>query len=341
MTEINRSLAATLKATGPALIADPGRLKTITETLVAIITKEHPCQKDYGDEEDFSSLEDTSEYDWLAIDTAMDAVIGLATVLGETFGELWKIFQKPIMKYASSSDSVQRSTSVGVIAECIKKMGGQVTPSTSILLKLLLHRMSDEDSETKSNAAYAVGILQEHSGNTQEILKSFPAILAKLGPLLNTDQARCKDNAAGCVSRMILKHRANIPLGEVLPALVDILPLKEDFEENEPVYRMIVQLCESSNPSFTYYLSSIFTPFSPRPPIEANNKPPHSSDSEGDQTIIPLTPQLLPVIAEVMAPEPENQINDETREKLTQLVKFLAGKQPQEVRKYEGLAALV
>lgn len=42
-----------------------------------------------------------------------------------------------------------------------------------------------------------------------------------------------------------------------------------------------------------------------------------------------------------MGPEPKDQINDETREKLMQLVKFLAGKQPQEVRKYEALAALV
>lgn len=65
------------------------------------------------------------------------------------------------------------------------------------------------------------------------------------------------------------------------------------------------------------------------------------TDSEGDQTIISLTPQLLPIIAEVMAPQPEKQIKDETREKLTQLVKFVARKQPQEVRKYEGLAALV
>lgn len=64
-------------------------------------------------------------------------------------------------------------------------------------------------------------------------------------------------------------------------------------------------------------------------------------DSQGDQTIIGLTPQILPVLAEVMAPEPEGQIKDETREQITQLVKFLATKQPQEVRKYECLAALV
>lgn len=228
------------------MIADPGRLKTVTEILVSLITKEHSCQKDFGDEEDLSSLEGTSEYDWLAIDTALDVIIGISIALGETFGELWKIFQKPIMKYASSSDSIERSTSVGVIAECIKNMGSQVTPSTSILLKLLLHRMSDEDSETKSNAAYGIGLLQQNSENSQEILKNFPTILGKLEPLLRTDEARCKDNAAGCVSRMILKHRANMPVPQVLPALMEILPLKEDFEENEPVYQMIVQLCKFS-----------------------------------------------------------------------------------------------
>jgi hypothetical protein len=42
---------------------------------------------------------------------------------------------------------------------------------------------------------------------------------------------------------MILKHREAIPLKEVLPVLVSILPLKNDYEENEPLYRMICQLC--------------------------------------------------------------------------------------------------
>lgn len=230
------------------------------------------------------------------------------------------------MKYASSSDSVERSTSVGVIAECIKNMGSQVTPSTSLLLKLLLHRMSDEDSETKSNAAYAIGVLQQHSQNDQEILKNFPTILNKLEPLLRTDEARCKDNAAGCVSRMILKHPSNIPIPQVLPALIEILPLREDFEENEPVYEMIVQLCKQFAPTL---LNRSF------------EQTDFSTDSQGNQTIISQTPRLLPIIAEVLAPVPEKQIKDETREKLTQLVKFVAGKQPQEVRKYESLAALV
>lgn len=187
----------------------------------------------------------------MAIDTALDVVIGIANALGDTFGQLWKIFEKPIMAFASGSEAYERSTAVGTIAECIKAMGNSVTPFTSNLLKLLLHRMSDEDSEAKSNAAYGIGLLQQGSKNDKEILKAFPTILSKLEPLLQTDEARAKDNAAGCVSRMIMRHPSSIPIDQVLPALLDILPLKSDFDENVPVYDMIVKLCKSHTPILT------------------------------------------------------------------------------------------
>lgn len=231
------------------MISDPTTLQPVTENILAVINKKHSCQQDYGDTEDIDNLEESSEYDWLIIDTALDAVVGLAICLGETFSQLWKIFEKPIMKLASGSEAFERSASVGVIAECIRGMGSHVTPYTTSLLKLLLHRLGDEDSETKSNAAFATGLLLENSTSHQEILKSYNTILAKLEPLLHTQGARAMDNAAGCVSRMIMKHQTYVPVAAVLPALVDLLPLKEDFEENEPVYKMIVQLCMASTPS--------------------------------------------------------------------------------------------
>ena len=319
----------------------------MTEVLVAIITKAHACQKDFGDEEDLSSLDGTSESDWVTIDTALDVVIGIANALGETFGQLWKIFEKPIMAFASGSEGYERSTAVGTIAECIKAMGASVTPFTSQLLKLLLHRMSDEDSEAKSNAAYGIGLLQEGSKNDKEILKAFPTILSKLEPLLQTDEARAKDNAAGCVSRMIMRHPSNIPVEQVLPALLDILPLKNDYDENVPVYDMIVKLCKpSSLPLFLFRFPFPHHPHSPHSQTCSHNPLTSPSfknktDQQSNPTMISLTPTLLPILAEAMAPTPAGQLKDATREKLTELVKFLATKQPAEVRKYEGLAALV
>lgn len=154
-----------------------------------------------------------------------------------------------MLKYASSTENMERSTAIGTIADCIGNMGASVTPYTPSMMKVLVHRLSDEDPDTKANAAYGAGLLCEMSENENEILKNYGTILGKLEPMLHNQQnARVLDNAAGCVARMIAKHPDSMPLQEVLPKLVELLPLKEDYEENAPVYKMVVQLCKLSLP---------------------------------------------------------------------------------------------
>lgn len=246
VTEINRNVAATFKTCGPAILAQEDFMKEVVTVITTVITRSHPCQQDLGDEDEEQEVEGSSEYDWLVIDTALDVVIGLAVALGPGFAELWKIFEKPILRFAASeSENIERSTAVGVIAECAANMEAAVTPYTEKLLKLLLKRLSDTDSETKSNAAYATGQLIFNSTDSNTYLPHYGTILQKLEPMLHLDEARLKDNAAGCISRMIMAHPDQIPLGEVLPALVGLLPLKEDYEENSPVYECISKLCES------------------------------------------------------------------------------------------------
>ncbi|KAF2837586.1 ARM repeat-containing protein [Patellaria atrata CBS 101060] len=293
VTDINRSLAASLKLCGPAVLTTESGtvVKELTEQLVIILTKKHPCQQDLGDEGDDEVMEESSEYDWLVIETALDVVSCFSVALGPSFGELWKIFNKPVIKYASSQERSERSQSVGTIAECIGNMGVACTEYTSALLKLLLHRLSDEDPDTKSNAAYAVGLLCENSGAEQEILKAYPTICAKLDPMLSEGQhARMLDNAAGCVSRMISAHPTHIPVSEVLPRLVQFLPLREDFEEHKPIFQMIFKLYQSN-----------------------------------DATIQQLTPQLMQVFQKVVE-SPEEQVDEETKTKIVELVQYLQSK---------------
>ncbi|KAL2130771.1 hypothetical protein VTI74DRAFT_5970 [Chaetomium olivicolor] len=279
VTEINRNVAATLKACGPAILAQEEFMREVVTTVASLITRSHPCQQDLGDEDEEQEVEGTSEYDWLVIDTALDVVIGLAIALGPGFAELWKIFEKPILKFAASeSENVERSTAVGVIAECAANMEAAVTPHTEKLMKLLLKRLSDPDLETKSNAAYAVGQLILNSTDSNAYLPHYNTILQKLEPMLQIQEARIKDNAAGCLSRMIMAHPDQIPLGDVLPAMVGLLPLKDDYEENSPVYECIQKLYAANEP-----------------------------------TIQQLTPKLIPVFETVLSP-PTEQLDDETRE---------------------------
>lgn len=250
VTEINRNVAATLKLCGPAILTQEKFVERATTVLASIVVRSHPCQQDLGDLEDLEALEDeeSSEYDWLVIDTALDVVIGLATALGTQFSELWKVFQKPVMKFASSQTNFERSTAIGVIAECTASMGSGVTSFTDVLLKLLLHRLSDEDAETKSNAAYATGLLVLHSTDSATYLPSYNTILSKLEPLLQSQGARTIDNACGCVSRMIMAHPDKVPIDDIMPVMVDLLPLKDDYEENKPIFDCITGLCKSPQP---------------------------------------------------------------------------------------------
>jgi hypothetical protein len=209
-----------------------------------------------GDDIDPESLDDTesSEYDWLVIDTALDVAIGLSVALGGQYSEIWKIFMKPVMKFASSQTNYERSTAIGVIAECTANMGPAVTEFTEPLLKVLLHRLTDEDAETKSNAAYATGQLVFNSTASNVYLPSYNSILSKLEPLLHTQRARTMDNACGCVCRMIMAHQDKVPVDDIMPILVDLLPLKEDYEENKPIFECITGLCKYFHHTHYHYI---------------------------------------------------------------------------------------
>lgn len=245
--------------------------------------------------------EESSEYDWLVIDTALDVVIGLSTALGSSFSELWQVYQKPVMKFASSPTNYERSTAIGVIAECTATMGSGVTRYTEPLLTLLLHRLSDEDAETKSNAAYATGLLIFHSEDSKTYLPSYNTVLSKLEPLLHTKHARTVDNACGCISRMIMAHQDKVPVDDILPVIVEQLPLTEDYEENKPIFECIASLYQYQ-----------------------------------DETIISLTQQLIPIFASVLSP-PAEQLDDGTRAKIIEAVKFIASKNPSLVSGNEAL----
>ncbi|KAM6487665.1 ARM repeat-containing protein [Trichoderma sp. SZMC 28011] len=296
VTDISRNVAATLKACGPAVLASKdGMLQEVVSVVTLLITRSHPCQLDLGDEDEEQEVEDagSSEYDWLAIDTALDVIVGLAASLGPDFGELWQIFEKAIFKMASSTEDLQRSTAIGTIAEIIKYTGQAVTPYTESIGQALMRRLSDPDALTKSNAAYAVGLLVFHSTDTAKTIPIYPQLWEKLEPMLAIQEMRITDNVAGALSRMMIKHADAGFVAQALPAIVNILPLQEEYEENEPIYQAIHALYDQSN-----------------------------------ETVQQLTPQLIGIFEKVLSP-PEDQLEPETRQLLSRTVLALHGAKPE------------
>lgn len=307
VTDINRNVAATLRACGPAVLAGGQELLSEVVSVVgSIITRSHPCQQDLGEEEEERDIDGgSSEYDWLVIDTAMDVVIGLAAALGASFGELWKIFDKPILKLVSSTEELHRSTAVGTIAEVTKFAGEGISPYTESLGQALGRRLTDPDPLTKSNAAYAMGLLILKSNETSKTVPLFPQLWEKLEPLLTTKEVRTTDNVAGCLARMMMKHSDKDFVSQALPAVVDVLPLTEDYEENEPIFQCIYSLYE-----------------------------------RGNDTVERLTPQLIGIFEKVLGP-PEEQLEAETCEMLRTTVQTIYKAKPELLSSHPGLLQLM
>lgn len=65
------------------------------------------------------------------------------------------------------------------------------------------------------------------------------------------------DNACGCLARLIMKHPEAVPLESTLPTLIQSLPLKTDFEENEPVFQCLMGLIKAQNPVVMSHLDKL------------------------------------------------------------------------------------
>ncbi|KAK2736910.1 hypothetical protein FQN57_000513 [Myotisia sp. PD_48] len=293
VSDINRNFADNLRFCGPYLISDRDTLETVTTLVTTIITKQHPCQVELDLGEDGTDMpEETSEFDWIVIDSALDVVSGLAIALGADFVNIWPTFEKFILRFASSGESIERSTAMGCLADIITGTGSAVTPYTGNFLQVIERRLTDDDMQTRSNATYAIGRLVEKSEANQEIIAAYPTILEKVEHCLQIQESRLPDNAAGCVARLIMKHRDHVPLDHVLPALIAVLPLTTDYDENEPIYRMICQL--------------------------------YKAEFNG---VNELTPLLLPIFQAVLTGD-SNQVEDEQRIELIELVGWLNKMQP-------------
>ena len=176
-----------------------------------------------------------------------------------------------------------------------------MTPHTEFLLELFYRALGDSEAEVQSNACFAVGLLVEHSA--VNLTPQYLTLLSALRPFFDvtpdTPRARlnARDNAAGAVARLIYRNYAAVPLDQVLPVFVAALPLKEDYVENRPVFRALFHLFRTV-----------------------------------PQTLGPHLDVLLPVFGHVLDPNGPDQIGDEGRAELIQLISFLNTQEPAKIQ---------
>jgi hypothetical protein len=119
------------------------------------------------------------------------------------------------------------------LGEITGALQGSISKHTGELLSTFMHAIDDTAVEVGSNAIYALGLLLE--GTSQDLTRyavvainanfsQYNSILTKIHRFFSADAPQnARDNAVGCVSRMILRHPLAVPLDLVHSLSSDLI----------------------------------------------------------------------------------------------------------------------
>ena len=237
-------------------------LNDAMQAALAVLANQTPCansnEADYDPHGEEEYVEDDMESPSSHITSVCDLIGSFARVLGdEGFGSadyLSKCIQT-VLPYAKPSRSANdRAMVMGLLGEFCEALTVQVLHPQleSILLPAILTGLSDEDNNVRRNAAYLCGVTCESCG-TAVTNTNYLSLLQALSPLFSLNyieddsSAPVMDNAAAAVARMIVAQPAQVPLAQVLPTFLSVLPLKEDMTENGTVYNCLLGLLEQND----------------------------------------------------------------------------------------------
>lgn len=248
--EICQQLAECLNKNGPHILK--GQADKACTFVSDILDQKSACQIDTELPEGEENVEDISEYESVLISAATDLVGAMANVYGADFIEPLKQLLPKITKYYSPSRSTSdRATAIGSLGEIVTGMKAAITPFTIEILSILSRALQDEDISIRSNAAFASGVLIENSQT--DLSEHFNALLGAIRPMFDINSTKddaltARDNACGCLCRMISMKQASVPLEQALPVLLGALPLKKDMAEWSPVLKTLMGLLQANEP---------------------------------------------------------------------------------------------
>lgn len=231
----------------------------IVESTLVLLRQQSVCQQI---ESDGDVDDDDTGHDEVLMDAVSDLIPAFAKAMGSHFAPIFAKLFDPLMKFAKGSRSAQdRTMVVACLAEVAQDMGAPIATYVDAVMPLVLKELGSSSETNRRNAAFCAGELCKNGGVSS--LKYFGDVLRCLYPLFGESEpdAAVRDNAAGAVARMIMAHQESIPLNQVLPVFVKVLPLKEDREESMPVYSCICSLVLSSNPQIAPLVPDLINVF--------------------------------------------------------------------------------
>ncbi|CAG9770533.1 unnamed protein product [Ceutorhynchus assimilis] len=242
---------------GEVFVGD-GHREAIMNCVVDVLTMKTMCQDtDLGTQTD--NEDDTeAEQDELLLESAGDVIPKYAAAISPDdfalyFPSVLKLLSARTAKHSSIS---QRSFAYGTLAECMKSLDVYVERFVPDLLKMWLTGAKDSAEEVRNNSIFGLGEMVLHGKD--RVFNYYNEILQSLSQAVSKEShSGTLDNICGALAKMIMANPGGIPLEQVIPAFIQKLPLRDDFQENEAVIKCFAMLYQQGNPVLKQHLGDV------------------------------------------------------------------------------------
>lgn len=245
-----------LKQCGQSVTINTGNIDKILTCVRSIMKGECACQ-DIQEEE---GEEEEAEQDEMLFEYAGEIIPNLGKALtppvfANYFSGLLPMLLKKTKKNASIAE---KSFSVGAIAESIQPLCGAGVLSAILphILPMFDNMCKDEEEDCRNNAVFGLGELLLCGG--VEVNQHRDSILMKLSSMIKVEKdARVIDNIVGAIARAVIGDIATAPVDDIVNAVLANLPLKEDTDEYDIIFKFFSTLLSAQHSSFSKCLAKI------------------------------------------------------------------------------------
>lgn len=251
------AIGTMLKEIGAPVLQEESHLEQILKTVSGVLSSQTACQ-DKGDDEG-----EEAEQDELLMETAGEVLpaLGHALAPSQFLSALHTLLNAHISKLVQQGSVSQRSFFIGTLAECMAPAGPELerSPEVALLLLRLFQSLAGDPSyEVRNNAIFGLGELVAHS--KQALYSEYMSLLILLSEALAKERTDgVIDNICGAIARLISTNSDLVPIQQVLPVLLEKLPLREDHEEHGAVLRCLGMLYQRGDPVLRAHIPQLIT----------------------------------------------------------------------------------
>ncbi|XP_022227967.2 importin-4-like [Drosophila obscura] len=203
-----------------------------------------------------------SELDEMIAESACNLVATMGMALDPDsysmyFGRLYPLLMAQLDKAKRNDEPRKRSAVYGVLSECINTLGMRVATHFDALCPVLLDGTNDCESDPRMACFCGLGELvytakEKSFGSYTVILQALSNEIAK-----NSTDATVLDDICGVLARLIITNCNLVPLDDVLPVFMSLLPIRNDTDENGMVLDAFRVLYMNARPSVVVFVGEM------------------------------------------------------------------------------------